>query len=69
MGITFLVYKEIISLNRNEEKDSSNIFSWMDKYYFCVFMYGASQKMLHNFAKFDQEIVGSPTIIAILYDY
>ena len=69
MVLTFLIYKEIISLNRKEEKDNKNIFNWMDKYYFGVFMFGASRQIFINNHAFEQEIDSSPLLITIFYEY
>lgn len=69
MILTFLIYKEVISLNRKEEKDNKNIFSWMDKYYFGVFMFSASKLIFLNNNAFKSEIDSSPILIAIFYEY
>ena len=34
-----MMYKEIISLKRKEEKDKKNQLSWIDWYYFGIFSY------------------------------
>jgi hypothetical protein len=39
LSISFMMYKEIISLKRKEEKDRKNLFNWIDWYFFGVFAF------------------------------
>lgn len=46
--LTYIIYKEIISLKRKDEKDKKNIFSWIDKYYFGVFTFSIIPKFFNS---------------------
>jgi len=46
IGLAFISYREIISLKRKEEKDSKNLFSWIDWYYFAIFTFGVFPHIL-----------------------
>lgn len=37
--LTSIMYKEVISLKRKDEKDKKNPLSWIDWYYFGVFTF------------------------------
>ena len=48
IALTFISYKEVISLKRKDEKDEKNVFSWMDKYYFGIFCFATFPQYLLN---------------------
>lgn len=46
LSLTFISFKEIISLKRKDEKESKILFNWIDKYYFVIFCYAVTPQFL-----------------------
>jgi phosphatidate cytidylyltransferase len=65
-SLAFLMYKEIISLKRREDKDKMNLFSWIDWYYLGIFAF----LMIPNlFLRRVLAIQRDTYLHLILYDY
>ena len=67
--LAFLMYKEIISLKRKEEKDKKNLFSFIDWYYFGAFAFLMIPNLFLRRVLVEGSIPSGTTLHLILYDY
>ena len=69
LWVSFLMYKEIISLKRNEEKDKKNLFSWIDWYYFGIFAFLMIPTLFLRRILMEESLTKGSLLEMILYDY
>ena len=67
--IAFMMYKEIISLKRREEKDNKNPFSWIDWYYFGIFAFLMIPNLFLRRILVEEALHKDSLTHMILYDY
>ena len=67
--LSFLMYKEIISLKRNEEKDKNVLFSWIDWYYYFALAFQMIPHMFLRRVLVEGAIQPETFLHLILYDY
>jgi phosphatidate cytidylyltransferase len=69
LALSFLMYQEIISLKRKEEKDKKNLFSWIDWYYFASFAFLMLPNLFVRRVLVEGAIPTGTFLHLILYDY
>eukprot|EP00347_Sterkiella_histriomuscorum_P018056 403346957 len=69
LALTFISFKEIISLKRREDKDSKILFSWIDKYYFVIFCFAVTPQFLLTSKSLKQSIENDPILSGLFVEY
>ena len=69
LSLAFMMYKEIISLKRKDEKDKKSLFSWIDWYYFGSFAFLQIPNLFLRRVMVESAIVPGSFLHFILYDY
>jgi phosphatidate cytidylyltransferase len=69
LALTFVSFKEVISLKRRDDKDSKILFSWIDKYYFGTFCFIVLPQFLLSSKKLQQSIESEPLLFGLLIEY
>mmetsp|Transcript_14461 Transcript_14461/g.10425 ORF Transcript_14461/g.10425 Transcript_14461/m.10425 type:complete len:186 (+) Transcript_14461:18-575(+) len=69
LWISYTMYKEIISLRRRKDKDEKIIFSWLDWYYFSVFLFYVVPKLFLRRVLFEEAFEVGSFLHTILYYY
>jgi len=69
MNLVFFMYKELISLKRNDEKDRKSLFNWIDWYYFASFAFLQVPHLFLRRVLVENAIPTGSVLHLILYDY